>query len=85
MLVACQIMLLQGMKLMDELLNGKDVAKILNVSLAYAYGLMAQGQIPSVRFGRSVRVRKVDLEAFIENNLSKSGSQLYKSLFIQSK
>ena len=70
---------------MEELLNGKDVARILNVSLAFAYRLMAQGQIPSVRLGRSVRVRKVDLQAFIENNLSSAGNQLYKMLFTENK
>jgi len=65
---------------MEKLLKGKDVAKILNVSKAYAYHLMKHGQIPAVRMGRSVRVRKVDLQAFIETNLSASGSQLSKML-----
>ncbi len=69
---------------MEELLKGKDVARILNVSLAYAYSLLAQGQIPSVRFGKTVRVRGIDLEAFIENNLSKSGNELYEMFFPRS-
>jgi len=61
---------------MEKLLKGKDVAQILNVSKAYAYHLMKHGQIPTVRMGRSVRVRRVDLEAFINTNLSRSGSQM---------
>jgi len=50
----------------SHLLTGKDVAEILNISLAYAYYLMRNGDIATVRIGRSVRVRQEDLDTFIE-------------------
>lgn len=50
------------------LLTGEEIAKILHVSRAYAYQLMRQRIIPTVKIGRSVRVRPQDLEAFITRN-----------------
>jgi excisionase family DNA binding protein len=58
--------------MITKLLRGGEVAKILDVSKAYAYRLMATGQIPIIKLGRSVRVRQEDLEAFINNNVSNS-------------
>ena len=51
-----------------RLLKGNDVARMLNISRAFAYQLMRQGKIPTVRFGRSVRVRIEDLMSFITAN-----------------
>ncbi len=42
-----------------------EVAAILKVSRAQAYRLFASGEIPSLRFGRTVRVREEDLERFL--------------------
>jgi len=52
----------------QRLLKGNDVAQILNVSRSQAYKLMQQDQIPTVRIGRSVRVRYESLLQFIEQN-----------------
>jgi len=54
----------------QNLLNGPQVAEILNISRAAAYNLMKRGMLASVRFGRLVRVRPEDLEDFILSNLS---------------
>ncbi len=54
----------------NKLLKGNDVATRLNVSKAFAYRLMATGDIPTVRLGRSVRVRPEDLEEFIEASVT---------------
>lgn len=54
----------------ERLLNGPQVAEILNISRASAYNLMKGGELTSVRFGRLVRVRPEDLEEFILSNLS---------------
>jgi excisionase family DNA binding protein len=54
----------------EKLLNGTQVAEILNISRAAAYNLMKRGHLTSVRFGRLVRVRPEDLEDFILSNLS---------------
>lgn len=51
------------------LLRPIEVAAILNISKALAYRLLQTGQIPSVRFNRTVRVRPDDLVAYIQNSL----------------
>lgn len=61
----------------DILLTGNDVARILNVSRSFAYILMRRGEIPTVRIGRSVRVRPGDLERFIEANIAETDGQVY--------
>lgn len=52
----------------DRLLKGDEVARILNISRSQAYKLMQQGEIPTIRIGRSVRVRYESLWSFIEEN-----------------
>ena len=55
-----------------NLLTGEEIAKILHVSRAYAYQLMRLRIIPTVKIGRSVRVRPADLEEFIARNLGQN-------------
>jgi excisionase family DNA binding protein len=50
----------------NPLLTADKVAEQLQISIALAYRLIQQGKIRSVRIGRLVRVRKFDLEKFIE-------------------
>lgn len=57
-----------------SLLKAADVARILNISRSQAYQLMQRGDIPTVRMGRSVRVREEDLERFILDNTVNSKS-----------
>jgi len=52
-----------------RLLRAVDVARILNVSRAFAYRLMQQGKIRTVAIDRARRVRPEDLRNFIEENL----------------
>jgi excisionase family DNA binding protein len=54
----------------EKLYRGSEVASILNISRALAYRLLAEGAIPSIRFGRTVRCRPEDLENFIKLNLT---------------
>ena len=49
----------------ERLMKPADVADILQVSRAMAYKLLQQGEIPTVRIGKSVRVRRADLERYI--------------------
>jgi excisionase family DNA binding protein len=51
-----------------KLLKPSDVACKLNISRSFAYFLLETGQLPTVHIGRSVRVKPVDLQAFIERN-----------------
>ncbi|MEL7658744.1 MAG: helix-turn-helix domain-containing protein, partial [Bacillota bacterium] len=53
---------------MDTLLKGDEVAKILRISRSQAFTLMKRGEIPSIRFGKIVRVRIDDLQKFIDDN-----------------
>lgn len=55
-----------------RLLNAAAVAERLGISVALAYRLMQQGQLPAVRINRAVRVRAEDLEAFILQNRSEA-------------
>ena len=55
-----------------NLMTGEEIARILHVSRAYAYQLMRQKLIPTVKIGRSVRVRPEDLERFIAANLGQN-------------
>lgn len=53
-------------KPLSRLLNAQEVAAALNMGLSTIYMLMERGELPSIRIGRSVRIRPEDLEKFIE-------------------
>jgi excisionase family DNA binding protein len=62
-----------GVFIMEEsLLRSDEVAEILKVSISMAYTLMRRGDIPTVRIGSSVRVRKEDLDRYIKENVSQT-------------
>jgi excisionase family DNA binding protein len=52
---------------MEKLLTVEEVAKILNVSVAWVYDHAdrKRPQVPSVRLGKAVRFRPEDVEQFI--------------------
>jgi excisionase family DNA binding protein len=62
-----------------QLLRANQVAKRLNVSLAMAYHLMQCGDIPTIRFNRTVRVREFDLDLFIQKHHCSLGNGSYIS------
>ena len=43
-----------------------EAAKVLGISRAFAYELVARGELPSLRFGRRVVVPRRALEVLIE-------------------
>ncbi len=49
-----------------EWLKVPEVAEILRIARSRAYEMVADGEIPSVRIGRSVRVSRVELERWLE-------------------
>ena len=53
----------------EKLLKAIEVAEILNVSRAFAYQLMQRGEIRAVTIGSSRRVRRKDLQEFIDRCL----------------
>ncbi len=56
-------------------LTAVDIAKLLKVSRALAYRLIAQGEISSVRFGRTVRVRQTDLDDFVQRHATNGATE----------
>ncbi len=52
----------------DELLKAVEVAERLKISRAKAYQLIARGEIPAVRIGTSVRVKRSELELYIHEH-----------------
>lgn len=53
----------------ERLLKAAEIAKILNISKAFAYKLMQSGVIRTVRIAGARRVRRSDLENYIEENI----------------
>ncbi len=54
-----------GTRILDRLLTADEVAERLSIGLSTAYLLLQRGRLPSVRIGRSVRVRPEDLKRFV--------------------
>lgn len=50
----------------DDVLTADEAAKYLRVSLKTLYRLVAAGQIPGQKVGRSWRFRRADLVAFLQ-------------------
>lgn len=59
-----------------RLLKSEEVAEILQVSRAHAYMLMKRGEIPTVRIGKVVRVRREDLERYIHEKVQQKNTIL---------
>jgi excisionase family DNA binding protein len=49
-----------------EWLKVPEVAQLLRIARSRAYELVGEGEIPSVRIGRSVRVSRKELERWLE-------------------
>ena len=61
-------------KTLPRLLNAQDVAAALNMGLSTVYMLVERGELPSIRIGRSVRIRLEDLEKFIESKAQRQAT-----------
>ena len=57
-----------------QLLTASEAAKLLMITPRTVYRMMENGEIATVRFGGSVRIRKQDLEDFITAHLEGKGS-----------
>lgn len=49
-----------------EFMKVPEVARTLRIARSRAYELVADGKIPSVRIGRSVRVSRKELDRWLE-------------------
>ena len=50
----------------EYLMGPEELAQFLGIGRTYAYRLLSEGEIPSVRLGRLRRVRRVDAEKFVQ-------------------
>ena len=55
-----------------RLLSAEDLARELGVGRTTAYSLLWSGTIPSMKVGRLRKVRRSDVDAFIEARLEKT-------------
>ena len=49
-----------------EFMKVTEVAQELRIARSRAYELVANGTVPAVKIGRSVRVRRKELESWLE-------------------
>ena len=55
-----------------QLLTADEAAALLHNHRSTIYDMMQNGEIPTVKYGRSVRIRRQDLEDFIVAHLEGS-------------
>ena len=51
-----------------EWLKVPEVAEVLRIARSRAYELVADGEIPAVKIGRSVRVSRKELDRWLEDH-----------------
>lgn len=56
-----------------KFLTPQEVADHLRVSKMTVYRLLKNGELPSVRIGRSLRVRESDVNAFLKARFHQTG------------
>jgi len=61
----------QTEELIEYLMSPEEVRQHLGLSRTYTYRLLSTGAIPCVRIGRLRKVRRSDLERFIEAHLER--------------
>lgn len=54
---------------MDQLLTVAEVAELLRVSTMTVYRLIRSGELPAVRVGRNYRVRRGDLDGYLQEQV----------------
>lgn len=52
-----------------ELLSPEELADYLGCGRTYAYQMLARGELPSLKLGRLRKVRRTDVDEFIERRL----------------
>lgn len=57
-----------------EWLSTADAAKALGITPRTLYRFIDQGELPAYRFGRVIRVKQADVDAFIEGARIQPGS-----------
>ena len=55
------------------LLKPREVAEALRIGRSLVYGMLASGELPSIRVGRCIRVPKASLEKWINDHENAKG------------
>ena len=53
---------------MEELISPRELSKLLKVSKPWPYVMVKRGLLPCFKMGKTVRFRRSDIEAFLENS-----------------
>lgn len=53
-----------------RLLGAHEVAEIIGMTVDYVYVLCRKGEIPHLKFGRTLRFRDTDIDQWLESRLS---------------
>ena len=56
---------------LEEIMTVPEVAEYLKISRAKTYYLLSRKEIPHIRLGRNVRVRKCDLIKWLEEKIER--------------
>lgn len=56
-------------QVMEQLLTVAEVAELLRVSTMTVYRLIRSGELPAVRVGRNYRVRRGDLDSYLQEQV----------------
>ncbi len=56
----------------DSVLTVREMMDYLNISRTYAYELLERKEIPCIRFGRTYRVLKEDLDCYCKKKRMKN-------------
>jgi excisionase family DNA binding protein len=56
-----------GIRMDKLLLKPKEVAEVLRIGRSMVYGMLATGELPSIRVGHCIRVQKASLEKWIND------------------
>ena len=57
----------------EYLMSPEELRQFLGLGRTYTYQLLASGAIPSVRIGRLRKVRRADVEQFIDTRMESRG------------
>ena len=60
--------------LTEYLMTVEQVRRFLSIGRTHIYALIGDGALPHVRIGRSLRVRRSDLERFVEEHTEGGGA-----------
>ena len=58
-----------------QLLSIAEVCRALGMGKSWTYRRLKSGEIPSIKLGRSIKVRRKDLEEYLERHRYKTSSE----------